>query len=423
MIESETTRRVEGVSRVVAYIKRLISENKQLASIDVSGEISDRQDRNGRIYFNLKENTDLLKCVVWSDVVQKLPPFVNGDAVIVSGNFSTYAAQSVYQLDVKALEPTGIGRLYARFEALRKKLEAEGLFEPERKRPMPQFPRRVALISARGKGAEDFETTLARRAPHIHVDFIETQVQGLDAPVEIAKAIDVASRLDVDVIVIARGGGSYEDLFAFNEEPVVRAIVRAKHPVLTAIAHTADLHLADAAADRVATTPSNGAQYFGEIRDAYAARLDTLVVRLDRALHERQRSRAQRYDIVTTALARIARDFVGRKRQPLLIAERRLAAQTPIARLGARERRVADLHGRLRALARGYTLPRLSRTQVLAALLESHDPQRPLQHGFAMIFHDGTLVRDARSVPLESLIEARLQRGTLTSRVEGRSDE
>jgi exodeoxyribonuclease VII large subunit len=419
----ETARRVEGVSRVVAYIKRLISENKQLASIDVSGEVSDRQDRNGRVYFNLKENTDLLKCVVWSDVAQKLPPFANGDAVIVSGNFSTYPAQSVYQLDVKVLEPTGIGRLYARFEGLRKKLEAEGLFEAARKRPMPRFPRRIALISARGKGAEDFETTLAKRAPHISVAFIDTLVQGLDAPVEIARAIDAASRMDVDVIVIARGGGSYEDLFAFNEEPVVRAIVRAKHPVLTAIAHTADLHLADAAADSVAETPSNGAQYFGEIRDAYEHRLETLVARLDRALRERQRARMQRYDIATTAFARIARDFVGRKRQYLLIAERRLASQTPVARLAARERRIADLRGRLRAVARGYTLRRLSRTQVLAALLESYDPQRPLQHGFAMVFRGGALVRDASTVPIGSVIEARLQRGTLTSRVEGRSDE
>lgn len=423
MIENEATRPVYGVSRVVAYIKRLIGENKQLASIDVSGEISDRQDRNGRIYFNLKEHNDLLKCVVWSDIAPKLPPFANGDAVVATGNFTTYPAQSVYQLDVKALEPTGIGRLYARFDALRKKLEAEGLFEPGRKRAMPGFPRRIALISARGKGAEDFETTLAKRAPHIRVEFIETLMQGLDAPVEIAKAVDAASRMDVDVIVIARGGGSYEDLFAFNEEPVVRAIVRAKHPVLTAIAHTADSHLADAAADRVAATPSNAAQYFGEIRDAYAHRLEAFVARLDRALREKQRARGQRYDVVTVALARLGRDFVGRKRQRLLIAERRLAAQTPIARLAARERRVAEMHGRLRALARGYTLPRLSRTQVLAALLESHDPQRPLQHGFAMIFRDGALVRDASSVPLGAVIEARLQRGTLTSRVEGRSDE
>jgi exodeoxyribonuclease VII large subunit len=157
---------------------------------------------------------------------------------------------------------------------------------------MPAFPRRIALISARGKGAEDFLTTMERRAPHIRIDFIETLVQGKDAPVEIAKALDRASALPVDAIVLARGGGSYEELFAFNEEPVVRAIVRAKHAVLTAIAHTANLHLADAVADKVVETPSNGAQYFGEIRDAYERRLELLLSRLDRALREKQRLRA-----------------------------------------------------------------------------------------------------------------------------------
>jgi exodeoxyribonuclease VII large subunit len=419
----ETARRVEGVSRVVAYIGRMIGESKALRGVAVRGEVSGLADRNGRRYFDLKEGADVLNCVVWSNAAPKLPPFNNGDEVIVSGDFGTYAARSAYQLSVTALELTGVGRLYAQVEALRKRLLAEGLFDAARKRPMPSFPRRVALVSARGLGAEDFLTRMAQRAPHIAVAFIETRVQGVGAAIDIAEALDKASKLDVDVIVLARGGGSYEDLFAFNEEPVVRAIARAKHPVLTAIAHTANLHLADAAADYVAETPSNGAQYFADIRDGYVRRLEALNDRLNRALREKQRARLQRYDVVSAALARIARDFVGRKRERLLIVERRLGAQTPVARLGARERRVADLHGRLRSLARGYTLPRLSRTQVLAALLESHDPQRPLQRGFAMIFRDGALVRDASTVPIGSVIQARLQRGTLTSRVEGRSDE
>jgi exodeoxyribonuclease VII large subunit len=419
----ETPRRVEGVSRVVAYIARLIGESKALRGVAVRGEVSGLSNKNGRLYFDLKEGNDVLNCVVWSNAVAKLPAFNNGDEVIVSGDFGAYAARSAYQLSVTALELTGIGKLYARVEALRKRLLAEGLFEAARKRPMPSFPQRVALVSARGHGAEDFLTTMAKRAPHIAIDFIETRVQGVGAAIDIADAIDRASSLPVDVIVLARGGGSYEDLFAFNEEPVVRAIVRAKHPVLTAIAHTANLHLADAAADRVAETPSNGAQYFGEIRDAYARRLEALDERLNRALKEKQRARAQRYDYASVALIRIAREFVEHKRQRLLMIERRLTAQTPVARLTARERRVAELQGRLRALARGYTVPLLGRTQVLNTLLDLHDPQRPLERGFAMIFHDGSLVRDARSVPIGSLIEARLQRGTLTGRVEGRSDE
>jgi exodeoxyribonuclease VII large subunit len=419
----ESARRVEGVSRVVAYIARLVGESKALRGVAVRGEVSGLSNKNGRLYFDLKEANDILNCVVWSNAVPKLPPFSNGDEVIVSGDFGTYAARSAYQLSVTALEPTGIGRLYAKVEALRKRLLAEGLFELSRKRPMPSFPRRVALISARGLGAEDFLTRMAQRAPHIAIAFVETRVQGVGASIDIGDALDRASRLDVDVIVLARGGGSYEDLVAFNEEPVVRAIARAKHPVLTAIAHTANLHLADAAADYVVETPSNAAQYFADIREAYKRRLDALDDRLDRALREKQRTRLQRYDYASVALARIAREFIERKRQRLLMIERRLSAQTPAARLTARERRVAELQGRLRTLARGYTVPLLGRTQVLSTLLDLHDPQRPLERGFAMVFHDGKLVRDASSVPIDGLIEARLQRGTLTGRVEGRSDE
>lgn len=416
-------RGVYGVSRVVAYIKRIISENKQLARIDVRGEVSNRSEKNGRIYFDLKEGGDLLKCVAWSNAAAKLPRFNNGDAVVVSGEFTTYPAQSIYQLDVKTLELTGIGQLYARFEMLRKKLEAEGLFDASRKRPMPAFPRRVALISARGKGAEDFLTTMARRAPHVRIEFIETLVQGIDAPVEIAKALDRASAMEVDAIVLARGGGTYEDLFAFNEEPVVRAIVRAKHPVLTAIAHTANIHLADAAADKVAETPSNGAHYFGEIRDTYERRLELLSTRLARALREQQRLRLQRFDHALAGLERIGADFVNRKRARLLVIERRLNAQTPLARLAARARAVDSLRDRLRLLARNYTAPKLSRVQQWALKLDLYDPGQPLARGYAMVFHDGALVRDATSVPAGSMLEARVQHGTLLARVEGHRDD
>ena len=422
-MNQEAERGVYGVSRVVAYIKRLISENRQLASIDVGGEVSDRQDRNGRIYFNLKEGTDLLKCVVWSDVAAKLPPFENGDAVVVSGAFTTYPAQSVYQLDVKALEPTGIGKLYARFETLRKKLEAEGLFENARKRPMPRFPQRVALISARGKGAEDFQTTMLKRAPHVRIEFIETLVQGIDAPVDIAKKLDIASNMDVDVIVLARGGGSYEDLFAFNEEPVVRAIVRAKHPVLTAIAHTANLHLADAVADKVCETPSNGAQYFGEIRDAYQRRLEAVVVRLDRALRDQQRARAQRFDFVVSRLQRTAKGFTDPTRGRLLMLEKRLAAQTPAARLAVRQRRLGETKLRFETASRNAMNLRLNSLERLRLRLDALDPQAPLERGYAMLFHEGRLVREAAAVRDGERLEARVQRGTLTVRVEGHHDE
>jgi exodeoxyribonuclease VII large subunit len=422
-MNGEGSHRVEGVSRVVTYIARLIAENRALKEIAVRGEVSGLASRNGRLYFDLKEGSDVLNCVAWSNAAAKLPPFNSGDEVIVTGDFGTYAARSAYQLSVTALELTGIGKLYARVEALRKRLLAEGLFDTARKRPMPPFARRIAVVSARGKGAEDFLTTMARRAPHVALHFIETRVQGDGAQIDIAEALDRASRLNVDAIVLARGGGSYEDLFAFNEEPVVRAIVRAKHPVLTAIGHTGDRHLADDAADYVVETPSNAAQYFGELRDGFLRRLEALNARLDRVLLDKQRQRTQRVDSAAVGLARMAADFVGRRRQRLLLAERRLGLQTPATRLAARERRVAELRGRLGTLSRTFLQRRTTRVQVLAAHLSGNDPLRPLQRGYAMIFHNGAVVRDAASVPVGETIEARVQRGTLIGRVEERRDE
>src|SRR5581483_10707844 len=157
-----------------------------------------------------------------------------------------FSQRSQYQLIVKSIELSGIGILYAQFEALKKRFREEGLCEPQRKRPLPEFPRRIAVVSARGsKAIEDFLQTIARRAPFIEIEFIETLLQGDGAEIEIGAAIDRASRLDVDVIVVTRGGGSYEDLFPFNREPVVRAIIRSKHPVISAVGHTDDVHLSD----------------------------------------------------------------------------------------------------------------------------------------------------------------------------------
>ncbi len=202
--------------------------------------------------------------------LRSFPPFKDGDEVICGGEYNTYAPRSQYQLVVKSLELTGEGVLFAQFEALKERFRAEGLFEKSRKRRMPPFPRRIAVISSlESRGVGDFLKTIANRAPFIEITFIETLLQGKGAEMEIGEAIDRASKLDVDLIVLTRGGGSYEDLFPFNREPVVRAIVRAKHPVLSAVGHEQDVHMSDYVADWTCETPSNAAQYFGQIADDF----------------------------------------------------------------------------------------------------------------------------------------------------------
>jgi len=198
--------------------------------------------------------------VVWSDRAPELPRLENGYQVIAYGEITAYSKASRYQLIAYRIELDGVGRLNEIFERLKRKLEAEGAFAPERKRPMPRFPFRIALVSSRGAaGATDFLKILRERAPHIEVVFEETPVQGVAAAGEIVRAINRASQAEVDCVVVARGGGSYEDLFAFNAEEVARAIMRCRHPVISAIGHESDHTIADFVADRRAETPSAAA--------------------------------------------------------------------------------------------------------------------------------------------------------------------
>jgi len=431
---------VQGVSRVVDYIKRIISQNRTLAGLRVRGEVSGFSAKNGRLYFDLKENADVLKCVVWASDAQKLPPFKDGDEVICGGDYGTFAQRSQYQLFVKSVELTGIGALYAQFEALRETFRKEGLFETARKRPIPPFPRRIAVVSARGKGAEDFLTTIAKRAPFIEVQFVETRVQGDGAQMDIAEAIDKASRLDVDVIVLTRGGGGYEDLFPFNLEPVVRAIVRAKRPVLSAVGHTGDVHLSDYVADFACETPSNAAQYFGEIGDRFLQRVQRAQSRIEHGAREVVRSCAQTFDWADSKLVAAARDLVQIRERALHAFERRLNAQAPHATLRERAVRITHLRSRLEALSQYYASPRREAVKRASEHLErlaatalrphrerlSHldtrlgglDPHILLARGYAIVTLDGRAVRDAAAVPEGALIEAQLQRGKLLARVE-----
>ena len=412
---------VQSVSAIVGYIRKIISQNKILAGLRVRGEVSGlSQQPSGRMYFDLKEGAAILKCVAWPKEASKLPPFKNGDEVIAGGDYGTYSERSQYQLFVKSIELSGIGILYAQFEALKKRFREEGLFEPERKRPLPAFPRRIAVVSARGKGAEDFLQTLSKRAPFVEYEFIETRVQGDGAEIDIGAAIDKASRLDVEVIVVTRGGGSYEDLFPFNREPVVRAIVRAKYPVISAIGHTGDVHLSDYAADRTFETPSNAAQYFGAIADEFRSRVERARTRLENSARMLLGNWGQRLDRAAEGVRRSLRDCIVASEQRIMRLERRVDAASPQRSLMAMRERYtrADLgvqQGGLNALQRAR-----QQFELLHARLEGANPTAPLARGFAIVSYEGRPLRDASDVPEGDLIEARLQRGRLHARVEKR---
>jgi exodeoxyribonuclease VII large subunit len=359
----------------------------------------------------------------------------------------------------------GAGALHRRYEALKARLAAEGLFAPERKRPLPRYPFRVALVTSESaEGARDFLTQAKARAPHVQVVVLPTPVQGEHAAPEIARAIARASAMDVDLVVVARGGGSFEDLFAFSEERVVRALAASRVPTVSAIGHEADAPLIDFVADHRAATPSAAAQTVLPRRDELLALVAdhrrALVRDVDRALAARR----QHVDVAVRRLTAAGRERVRRCSDTVYVLERRLNAVAPAAWLAQRRERFdqlrAQLERELPALVRrrserltfvaarlGRVDPvlrvvradadctdrahrlgaairlvferRQGRLQRAAASLSGHDPEAILQRGYAIVeTEDGRLVTDAVLAPPGSLIKARLARGSLTARVE-----
>jgi exodeoxyribonuclease VII large subunit len=408
--------------------------------IGISGEISQWNPRQNGVYFTIKDAYAVLECFAYANRAQRFPKVALGTAVIAYGAVRVQERRSRYELLVDDLQLTGIGELYQQYEALKEKFRKEGLFERERKRAIPRFPRTVVLVSARGKGAEDFQKVLRERAPHVNVEFVETRVQGVGAEVEIAEAMDRAGRIRADAIVLARGGGSYEDLFAFNLEPVVRAIVRSPIPVITGIGHTGDHHLADDVADLACETPSNAAQLIANLWQRGNERLERLSAALDREMRDVLVRSVQRADLVDDALERAWERATSSKRERLGQLERALIIQNPQQRLANRMQHVVAMRARLDAwparamlgwqmtlgVHAGRVVPAWERygselrhrLEKLQNSLRSADPNRPLERGYALIMRDGMLVRSAEDVKVGETIEARLAHGGLRARVE-----
>jgi len=461
--------RIVGVKRLADYLKRKIEGDSNLRVVSVRGEVSNlRLQPRGHYNFDLKEGDALLCCFAWADDASRFPPLRNGTAVVATGGLSTYPGRSTYQLIVRTVAPEGIGDVHALFEERKKRLAAEGLFAPERKRPLPTYPFRLALVSSRAtNGALDFTTILRERAPHVTVVWCETPVQGPSAPAEIVAALARASRADVDLIVITRGGGSFEDLFTFSDENVVRAMARARHPVVSAIGHTADQQLCDYAADRHFETPTAAAKAVGretvELRSLLNDRLTRARTCAELRM-ERLRGRlvttlvrsklmeprhflvplVQRIDDAETALHARAVQGLRLREGRMRTALRRLEMHDPSRRLSERGRRLQTLTFRLdegmesrndrlhrrkqdigerleRALP--AVLARAERRLELArARLGSSDPAAILQRGYAIVTAGNAILRDPAAVAPGARVEARLARGTLVARVESNED-
>jgi exodeoxyribonuclease VII large subunit len=256
------------VSKLTFYIRKLLEENETLQDVWVQGEISNlSRPASGHVYFTLKDSSAALKCVMWKTSAMRLGiALQDGKAVEVHGKIGVYEVSGQYQLYADQIRPVGEGALYQEFMRLKAMLEAEGLFAPERKRPIPMFPQRIGIVtSATGAALRDMLNTLRRRLPLVEVILAPSPVQGVEAPPALVRAIDALILQSPDVILLARGGGSIEDLWAFNDERVVRAVALSDVPIICGVGHETDFTLCDFAADLRAPTPTAAAELATQI--------------------------------------------------------------------------------------------------------------------------------------------------------------
>lgn len=291
---------VLSVSQLNQYVKTLLEGDDVLQSVSVRGEISNfSQPKSGHLYFSLKDGDGLIRCVMFRSRAQFVQfPLQDGLSVVARGAVTLYPKNGEYQLYVSALSRDGVGSLYLAYEKLRAKLESEGLFDEERKKPLPQYPKKIGIVtSPTGAAIRDMLRILKRRFPPAEILIVPAAVQGASAPAELADGIRRLNlRDDIDVIIIGRGGGSFEDLFCFNDETLARTVAASKIPVISAVGHETDFTICDFVSDLRAATPSNAAELAVPDRAELLSALYALPTRLARALTRENERRRERLD-------------------------------------------------------------------------------------------------------------------------------
>ncbi|MBQ9587952.1 MAG: exodeoxyribonuclease VII large subunit [Bacteroidales bacterium] len=371
------------VSQVNARIEGLVGTDPMLANLSVEGEVSNcNYNQSGHIYFTLKDARSAISCVMFAGkrAYGLRFPMKNGDKVVVSGYVGIYAPSGRYQVYAAKIELAGVGNLYQRFEELKKQLAAEGLFDPAHKKPLPSHAMRIGVVTApTGAAVHDIIRVSHLRNPYVQLVLYPAVVQGDAAPQSLVAGIAMLDAMGLDAIIVGRGGGSLEDLWAFNDERVARAIFAARTPIVSAVGHETDVTIADFVADVRAATPSQAAELANFVFDDFRRSLVRFADRLDRAMDFRL-------------------DVASRKAEAL---HARLLSLRPDNRLQAKAEKLEALRGRLNMLMT-MRLDRLqARLQSLAAKLDGLSPAKKLQHGFGY-------VTDANGLRVDSVAQLRI---------------
>ena len=392
---------VWSISQLTSYLRELLESDEVLQDVWVRGEISNfSQPSSGHLYFTLKDSDASVRCVMWRNAASRLKfDPREGMAVEAHGSMGVYEVSGQVQLYIDTLQPAGEGALYQEFLRLKSELEAEGLFDPERKRPIPQMPRIIGIVtSPTGAALQDMLNTLRRRYPIAEVVIAPTAVQGIDAPTGIVAALErMNAEIHPDVILIGRGGGSIEDLWAFNDERVVRAVTASKAPVISGVGHETDFTLTDFAADLRAPTPTAAAEVAAPDRTELLSTVIELANQQTMRMRERIADLRWEHSQLFNALEKLS----------------------PAHAVNTYRQRLDEFIIRLDRAVQTILERKHLQLQTFQQSLRSLNPKAVLQRGYAIVtrLEDGTLVKSAAQVRQDDPVHIQVSQGEMDARI------
>lgn len=387
------------VSQLNEYVHRMFQMDPMLRAIELKGEISNLKfHQSGALFFTMKDENASISCVMYSGDVDGLQamPF-EGMRAVASGSVALYVRGGQCQFVVKRMRAQGVGVLYERLQMLKEKLGREGLFEPERKRALPPYPDTIGVVSSpTGAVIHDILNVSLRRNPDAHILLCPVRVQGIGADEEVVEAIHLLERLEhVSVIIVARGGGSMEDLWTFNEERVVRAVAMCKKPIVSAVGHETDVTLCDLAADLRAPTPSAAAECVVPVRDEMLNKIE----------------------IMRRQMQEIARNAVAERQNALKLAQIKLSANHPSLTIRRQEERLAQRMDALLRAAERQIQNRQTRLETQTAALELLSPYAALKRGYAIVQNAGRAISKAGGLCVGDEVTVRFADGVIHAEV------
>ena len=429
------------VSALTKYIKYKFDKDPHLGRVYLTGEISNFRLRPTHQYFSLKDENAIISATMFQSAFKKIqfrPE--EGMKVLVIGKVSVFEKSGQYQINIEHMEPDGVGALYLAYEQLKKKLEAEGLFSLPKK-PIPQFPKKIAILTSEsGAVIQDIQTTVARRFPIVQLVLYPTVVQGVHAVNSILKNLDLVEQEDYDVVIIGRGGGSIEDLWAFNEEPVVRRVAELSIPVISSVGHETDTTLIDFVSDMRAATPTAAAEIATPVLMEIHQQLRNLQTRLEQALSrqlqiKRERMQAlakasifqnperiyqvyqQRVDQLEMRLQQMMQQSVQQKRQQLLKNQHRLELGSPSRRVQTEKQALQYLAKRLEQAQIQLMKDKKQQFQRAIQQLDLLSPLKIMNRGYGILQQEETIIKSVDQLEVNQELTIQLVDGTVRSKV------